>query len=57
MAIYKHPDGSYHRYPPNSIPAAPKLHPIPGCPNWYRSDHGPDVYVEPPRPTPVPPPA
>lgn len=45
--IYRHPDGSYHRFPfrEDSL-----LIPIPDRPGWFTDRHGAPVYREPPKP-------
>lgn len=49
MTIYRHPDGSYHRFPHREEPQK-AMTPIAGRPNWWRDSNGVEHYVEPPRP-------
>jgi hypothetical protein len=49
MAIFRHPDGSYHRFPPHTTEA--KLEPIKDRPGWYRNARtGAEKYIEPTKP-------
>lgn len=49
MAIFKHLDGSFHRYPDPKEP--PPLKPVDGRPGWFTNTRtGDQIYVEPPKP-------
>ena len=47
MAIHRHPDGTFHRFPYRELPAV--LIPIKGRPGWFTDRDGKTVYVEPPK--------
>lgn len=49
--VYRHPDGSYRRYPHRESEEV--LTPIPDRPGWFLSNKSPTpVYREPPKPAP-----